>query len=137
MPGVEVNDFTAPDEVRRPERTTVEIVKIADGEVGRYTFQPGWRWSECIKPIVGTDSCQVEHVGYVVSGSMHVEHADGQVFGVVVLTESRVPAIDQPGAEALMAQVARTLRDRLRHRLQSKPSPPRASRHRRAPRRAR
>ncbi|MFI6512316.1 serine hydrolase [Streptosporangium sp. NPDC050855] len=43
-----------------------------------------------------------------------VEHADGQVFGVAVLTESRVPAVDQPGAEALMAQVARTLRDRLR-----------------------
>jgi beta-lactamase class A len=43
-----------------------------------------------------------------------VEHADGQVFGVAVLTESRVPAITQPGAEALMAQVARTLRDRLR-----------------------
>ncbi len=44
-----------------------------------------------------------------------VEHADGQVFGVAVLTESRVPAASQPGAEALMAQVARTLRDRLRH----------------------
>lgn len=44
-----------------------------------------------------------------------VEHADGQIFGVAVLTESRVPAISQPGAEALMAQVARTLRDRLRH----------------------
>ncbi|WP_089208539.1 serine hydrolase [Streptosporangium subroseum] len=44
-----------------------------------------------------------------------VEHADGQVFGVAVLTESRVPAVSQPGAEALMAQVARTLRDRLRH----------------------
>ncbi|MEV6866971.1 serine hydrolase [Streptosporangium subroseum] len=44
-----------------------------------------------------------------------VEHADGQVFGVAVLTESRVPAISQPGAEALMAQVARTLRDQLRH----------------------
>lgn len=43
-----------------------------------------------------------------------VEHADGQVFGVAVLTESSVPAISQPGAEALMAQVARTLRDRLR-----------------------
>lgn len=43
-----------------------------------------------------------------------VEHADGQVFGVAVLTESRVPAISQPGAEALMAQVARALRDRLR-----------------------
>jgi beta-lactamase class A len=44
-----------------------------------------------------------------------VEHADGQVFGVAVLTESSVPAISQPGAEALMAQVARTLRDQLRH----------------------
>jgi mannose-6-phosphate isomerase-like protein (cupin superfamily) len=77
MSGVEVNDFTAPDEVRRPERTTVEIVKIGAGEVGRYTFEPGWRWSACIKPVVGTDSCQVEHVGYVVSGSMHIEHADG------------------------------------------------------------
>ncbi|WP_436762933.1 serine hydrolase [Streptosporangium sp. V21-05] len=44
-----------------------------------------------------------------------VEHADGQIFGVVVLTESRVPATSQPEAEALMAQVARALRDRLRH----------------------
>ncbi|PSK83569.1 beta-lactamase class A [Murinocardiopsis flavida] len=43
-----------------------------------------------------------------------VEHADGQTFGVAVLTESRVPAINQPGAEALMARVARTLRDHLR-----------------------
>ena len=43
-----------------------------------------------------------------------VEHADGQVCGVAVLTESSVPAISRPGAEALMAQVARTLRDRLR-----------------------
>lgn len=77
MSGVESNDFSTPDEVRRPERTTVEIVKIADGEIGRYTFQPGWRWSECIKPVAGTETCQVEHVGYVVSGSMHVEHADG------------------------------------------------------------
>lgn len=77
MPGVEVNDFTAPDEVRTPESTTVELVKIADGELGRYTFQPGWRWSECIKPVVGTESCQVEHVGYLASGTLHVDHEDG------------------------------------------------------------
>ena len=49
----------------------------AAGEIGRYTFQPGWRWSECIKPVVGTDSCQVEHIGYCVSGSLHVTHDDG------------------------------------------------------------
>lgn len=77
MPGVEIRDFSTPDEVRSPERTIVELVKLAGGEIGRYTFQPGWRWSECIKPVVGTDSCQVEHVGYVVSGRLHVEHNDG------------------------------------------------------------
>lgn len=77
MAGVEANDFSAPDEVRRPDRTTVELVKIAGGEVGRYTFEPGWRWSECIKPVVGTETCQVEHVGYMVSGRLAVQHDDG------------------------------------------------------------
>lgn len=77
MAGVEIKDFSNPDEVRRPDRTTVELVKLAGGEIGRYTFQPGWTWSGCIKPVAGTDSCQVEHVGYVVSGSLHIEHDDG------------------------------------------------------------
>jgi len=77
MPGLEVNDFSAPDEVRSPDRTTVELVKLGNGEVGRYTFQPGWKWSECIKPAVGTDTCQVEHVGYVVSGRLGISYEDG------------------------------------------------------------
>ncbi|HEX2064327.1 MAG TPA: cupin domain-containing protein [Acidimicrobiales bacterium] len=79
MAGVESRDFSAPDETRTPEKTTVELVNIGGGQIGRYTFQPGWRWSECIKPVVGTDSCQVEHIGYVVSGRLHVEHEDGSV----------------------------------------------------------
>jgi hypothetical protein len=41
------------------------------------TLQPGWRWSECIKPIVGTDSCQVRHVGLAESGSLRISHGDG------------------------------------------------------------
>lgn len=77
MAGVEINDFSAPDEVRRPGNTTVEVVKIGGGEIGRYTFEPGWRWSEHIKPVVGTESCQTEHVGYVVSGTLHVQSDDG------------------------------------------------------------
>ena len=77
MATVEINDFSKPDEVRSPDRTTVELVKIAGGEVGRYTFQPGWRWSECIKPVVGGDSCQVNHVGFVVSGTLGVSADDG------------------------------------------------------------
>jgi hypothetical protein len=63
MPGVESRDFSAPDEIRTPNKTTVELVSLGGGQIGRYTFQPGRKWSECIKPVVGTDSCQTEHVG--------------------------------------------------------------------------
>ena len=96
MPGVENRNFNSPDETRTPDKTKVELVNLAGGQIGRYTFQPGWRWSECIKPVVGTESCQVEHVGYVVSGSLHVKHQDG--------TESDVMAGDvyriAPGHDA-------------------------------------
>ena len=77
MPGVESRDFSSPDETRTPDKTTVELVNVGSGQIGRFTFQPGWRWSECIKPVVGTDSCQVDHVGYAISGNLHVTHEDG------------------------------------------------------------
>jgi quercetin dioxygenase-like cupin family protein len=77
MPGVETRNFASPDETRTPEKTTVELVGLAGGQIGRYTFQPGWRWSEHIKPVAKTDRCQVDHLGYVVSGRLHVEHEDG------------------------------------------------------------
>ena len=78
MPGLDINDFSSPDEIRKPDPTaTVEVVKLAGGEIGRYTFQPGWRWSEHIRPVVGGDSCQTEHIGYLVSGTMGIQTADG------------------------------------------------------------
>src|SRR3954467_6570345 len=77
MAGVEGRDFSNPDETRTPEKTRIDILNIAGGEVGRYTFQPGWRWSDDIKPVAKTDSCQVHHVGYVVSGHLHLKHNDG------------------------------------------------------------
>ena len=45
--------------------------------VGRATFEPGWRWSEHIKPAAGTELCEVTHTGYVVSGRQVVRTADG------------------------------------------------------------
>jgi hypothetical protein len=77
MPGVESRDFDRPDEVRSPEKTTIDVVNVGPTEVGRFTFQPGWTWSECIKPVVGTESCQQEHLGYAVSGHIHIAHEDG------------------------------------------------------------
>jgi mannose-6-phosphate isomerase-like protein (cupin superfamily) len=46
-------------------------------KAARMTLQPGWRWSECIKPVVGTESCQTHHVGTVASGQLQVRHDDG------------------------------------------------------------
>ena len=74
---IEARDFGSPDETRKPEKTLIELVNLAGGQIGRYTFQPGWRWSEHIKPVVGGDSCQTEHIGYAISGGLHIKHADG------------------------------------------------------------
>ena len=65
------------DEVRTPDKTRVEVVRLPGFTLGRLKMQPGWRWSECIKPVVGTDSCQVSHVGHVVSGRLTVKMNDG------------------------------------------------------------
>ena len=77
MAGVEARDFSAPNETRKPEKTIIELVNIGAGQIGRFTFQPGWKWSECIKPVANTDSCQVEHIGYCISGAVHIQHEDG------------------------------------------------------------
>ena len=54
------------------------LLKIGGAEIGRLTLQPGWRWSEHVKPIAKTDSCQAAHVGYFVSGRMKVVMDDGE-----------------------------------------------------------
>ena len=70
----------APEETRPFEAGMgkVELVNLEAGPVGRATFQPGWRWSEHVKPIAQTDSCQAAHLGYFVSGRMKVVMDDGQ-----------------------------------------------------------
>jgi hypothetical protein len=78
MSGVSKKSFESPDETRAPNKTQVQVVSLGDTtSAARLTLQPGWRWSECIKPVVGTDSCQARHVGAVLSGSMHILHDDG------------------------------------------------------------
>ncbi len=70
-------NFDEPDESRTPDKTRVDVLRLRDAQAARLTMQPGWRWSQCIKPVVGTDSCQARHVGAAVSGHMHVAHDDG------------------------------------------------------------
>ena len=77
MAGVRELDFDSPDETRTPEKTRVDVVRIGETTAARYTFEPGWKWSECIKPVAGTETCGLRHVGVVSSGRLAVSHDDG------------------------------------------------------------
>lgn len=73
----EHKSFGEPDETREFPRGQAEILAIGDSEVGRLTFQPGWRWSTDVKPIAGTDSCDAPHFQYHVSGRLAIRMDDG------------------------------------------------------------
>ena len=78
MAEMEVKNFDSPDEVRPFEgKGQAEVVVVGGRTIGRATFEPGWRWSNNVKPIAGTDSCEVSHLGYVISGRMRVFMDDG------------------------------------------------------------
>jgi hypothetical protein len=70
--------FNSPDEVRTPSaKTKIDVVKTSGGELHHATFQPGWKWSVDIKPVAGTDTCQVHHLLYAISGQLKTVLADG------------------------------------------------------------
>jgi len=77
MAGIAKKNFEVPDERRTPDKTVLQVVDLGSVKAARITLQPGWRWSECIKPIAGTESCLTHHVGAVVSGQLQVRHDDG------------------------------------------------------------
>ncbi|KAB2874133.1 MAG: cupin domain-containing protein [Bauldia sp.] len=76
---LERKPFGTPDEVRPFDRGKgrMEVVTIGDVTMGRGTFEPGWRWSDHVKPLAKTDSCQANHTGYVLEGRMVVRMNDG------------------------------------------------------------
>jgi quercetin dioxygenase-like cupin family protein len=96
MADIERKSMDQPDETRPVDKGTVDVVELAGGTVMRTTFQPGWRWSECVKPIVGGDSCQVDHFGFCISGRMHVRMNDGSEMDVGPGDAHRIP----PGHDA-------------------------------------
>ena len=77
MPKTVKKSFQSPEETRPVDKGKIEVVKLGDVTAMRGTFEPGWRWSECVKPIAGTESCQVAHMGYMIQGRMRVRMDDG------------------------------------------------------------
>lgn len=79
MTDVILKRFESPDEVRDFTKGKFEIVRFPGATVGRATYRPGWKWSEHVGPGVGATSCQVEHVGMVVSGRAVAAMDDGSI----------------------------------------------------------
>ncbi len=96
MPQADKKSLETPDETRKFEKGKVDLVSIGGGAIGRYRFEPGWRWSEHVKPIAGTDSCQAPHFMYQISGRMHVVMSNGKELEVGPGDVAMVP----PGHDA-------------------------------------
>ena len=71
------NVCSSPDETRTFEKGKMDLVNLGDVVIGRGTFEPGWSWEKCIKPLVKTNSCQAPHTSYIISGRMKVRMDDG------------------------------------------------------------
>ena len=69
--------FAQPDEVRKMTKGRFELVRIGGMTIGRATYEPGWKWSEHVGRATGETSCQVEHVGLVLSGTAVARMDDG------------------------------------------------------------
>lgn len=77
MKTVERKNMDMPDEVRTFPKGKLELATVGGITFGRATFDPGWKWSESVKPIVKTESCMAPHTQYIISGKLHVAMDDG------------------------------------------------------------
>ena len=74
---IQKKSMASADETRSFDKGKVEIVNIGNTTVGKASFEPGWSWEKCVKPIAQTESCQAPHTHYVISGRMRVKMDDG------------------------------------------------------------
>ena len=79
---VVTSNLDEPGNVRSFEHGTVASTRVGSTTIGRVRFEPGFRWSNDLKPTVGTESCMVHHRGYAISGRLHIRMNDGSEFEI-------------------------------------------------------
>jgi len=80
MATINKKSLDSPDETMKPtDNVKAEVVKMGELTFQRVTVQPGWRWSKDLKPVVKTDSCQKDHLMYIISGKVSAQMNDGKV----------------------------------------------------------
>lgn len=105
LPRLHRKSFSTPDQVRTFGHGHMDVIALDETMVARAHFEPGWRWSIDVKPLVRTSACQVRHLGVCLTGRMHVVGDDG--------SESRTRP---PGASRANPGSARRRRQRQRER---------------------
>jgi len=99
MSSIEVKSFSNADEVNTDfNNARIDAVNVGGQRIIQLTLQPGWKWSNDIKPAVGTESCQATHLGVIIAGTVKAIHNDG--------TEATYTAGDaysiQPGHDGMV-----------------------------------
>jgi hypothetical protein len=85
-------DFAAPDETRTFPAGRLELLTVGGSEIGRLVLEPGWRWSQHVRPIAGTELCEAPHFQYHVSGTLRIRTGDGTEFDAVPGQVTSLPA---------------------------------------------
>jgi class 3 adenylate cyclase len=96
MPSLQYKTLASSADVRAFPNGRAEVVTIDEATIGRVTYEPGWRWSEDLAPIMGTPVCRLHHVGFAVSGLMHIVMEDGGAVDIPAGSAFEIP----PGHDA-------------------------------------
>ena len=96
MPRLQVRGFSDAADVRDMPRGRAEVVSIGETTIGYASWEPGWRWSEHLSPIIGTATCPFHHLGYAVSGTLRVVMEDGETLDIPPRSAYEIP----PGHDA-------------------------------------
>ncbi len=91
MPRLQAKTFASPDDVRTMPKVRFATVALDDATVGHCRFEPGWRWSDDLGPAMGATSCPMRHLGYSMSGTIHVVMDDGQTLDIGPDTVFEIP----------------------------------------------
>ena len=92
MEKAQMKSFGKPDEIREFPKGRLELIKIGGATVGRAIFEPGWRWSTSVQPLVKTKSCEAPHFQYHVSGTLKIVMDDGTQFECTAGDVSSLPS---------------------------------------------
>jgi hypothetical protein len=85
-------EFAQPTEIRTFDHGRLELLRVSGTDIGRLVLEPGWRWSNDVKPLAGTELCEAPHFQYHVSGTLHIQMADGSAFDAVAGDVTSLPA---------------------------------------------